>query len=141
MADSSTASHLHPSVSDIHRPRRLPVGAEFQGSETTDFRVWAPVAATVSVVLASGQRFALHNEGNGYYRGTAEAMPGTRYQFQVGTDERLYPDPASRYQPEGPHGPSEIVDPSRFQWTDDAWRGVSLPGQVLYELHVGTFTP
>jgi maltooligosyltrehalose trehalohydrolase len=128
-------------VSDIHRPRRLPVGAEFQGSETTDFRVWAPVAATVSVVLASGQRSALHNEGNGYYRGTAEAMPGTRYQFQVGTDERLYPDPASRYQPEGPHGPSEIVDPSRFQWTDDAWRGVSLPGQVLYELHVGTFTP
>src|SRR4029450_4178566 len=56
-------------------------------------------------------------------------------------EPQLYPDPASRYQPEGPHGPSEVIDPSLFPWTDDAWRGVPLEGQVFYELHIGTFTP
>jgi len=67
--------------------------------------------------------------------------PGRGYRLRLDDDETLYPDLASRYQPEGPHGPSEVVDPSRFQWSDGSWRGVSLAGQVVYELHVGTFTP
>ena len=53
---------------------------------------------------------------------------------------QAYPDPASRFQPEGPHGPSQIIDPSRFAWTDGAWRGCELEGQIVYELHIGAFT-
>src|SRR5262249_21257713 len=53
----------------------------------------------------------------------------------------LYPDPASRFQPDGPHGPSEVVDPKRFAWSDESWLGLVLEGQVIYEMHVGTFTP
>ncbi len=68
------------------------------------------------------------------------ARAGTRYRFRTEGREKLHQDPASRYQPEGPHGPSEVVDPA-FRWTDGTWAGVKLAGQVLYEMHVGTFTP
>src|SRR5262249_16837781 len=65
----------------------------------------------------------------------------SRYRFRLdGFDADSYPDPASRFQPEGPHGSSEIVDPSTFAWNDSTWEGVSLEGQVIYEMHVGTFT-
>ena len=63
-----------------------------------------------------------------------------RYRYRLDDDPNTYPDPASRFQPDGPHGPSEIVDPKTFRWTDSDWPGVSLVGQVIYELHVGTFT-
>src|SRR5439155_16852125 len=69
-----------------------------------------------------------------------QAEAGTRYRYRLGDDDRGYPDPASRFQPEGPHGPSEIVDPRAFEWSDDSWRGVSIEGKVLYEMHVCTFT-
>jgi maltooligosyltrehalose trehalohydrolase len=82
----------------------------------------------------------LAKEDAGYFSGAVVARPGDRYQFQLNEDRRLYPDPASRFQPEGPHGPSEVVDPDLFRWTDGNWRGISLHGQVVYELHIGTFT-
>jgi maltooligosyltrehalose trehalohydrolase len=83
---------------------------------------------------------ALAAEPGGYFAGTlADARAGTRYRFSLDGGPPL-PDPASRFQPDGPHGASEIVDPGAFRWTDTAWPGVSLRGQVLYELHVGTFT-
>src|SRR5262249_10367112 len=62
------------------------------------------------------------------------------YQFRIDGSDRLFPDPASRFQPEGPHGPSQIVDPSSYRWSDHNWKGVRLDGQVIYEVHVGTFT-
>ena len=65
---------------------------------------------------------------------------GDRYWYLLDATHRR-PDPVSRYQPDGPHGPSAIVDPSLFAWTDGAWRGIDREGQVLYEMHVGTFTP
>jgi maltooligosyltrehalose trehalohydrolase len=76
----------------------------------------------------------------GYYRAVVEDVSaGTRYSFRLdGESER--PDPASRLQPEGVHGPSEVVDPSGFPWTDANWKGISLGQSVFYELHVGTFT-
>ncbi len=52
---------------------------------------------------------------------------------------KLYPDPASRFQPKGPHGPSQVVDPRKFKWTDEGWGGVNIAGQVIYEMHIGTF--
>lgn len=81
-------------------------------------------------------------ESSGYFAGLATGVgPGARYRFRLDGQPILYPDPASRYQPDGCHGPSEVIDPSTFAWRDDAWRGPLLEGQVLYELHIGTFTP
>jgi maltooligosyltrehalose trehalohydrolase len=123
--------------------RRLPIGAEVQKDGQTHFRVWAPRRRTVEVVLEGPAQgaFALRSEEGGYFAGFAPAGAGTRYRFRLDGDAMLYPDPAARFQPDGPHGPSQIVDPTAFAWTDQNWRGVSLPGQVIYEMHLGTFTP
>jgi maltooligosyltrehalose trehalohydrolase len=110
------------------------------GDGRTHFRVWAPIARSVSVVVAGRGPTDLKAEEGGYFSGFADAEAGARYQFRVGDDDRGYPDPASRFQPEGPHGPSEIIDPGAYEWSDDTWHGKSIDGQVIYELHVGTFT-
>ena len=105
-------------------------------------RVWAPGREKVSVAIEDGPEHPLFPEADGYF---AAVLPdlhvGCRYRFRLDTDERLYPDPASRFQPEGPHGPSQVVDPSAFTWTDGEWRGIAIARQVIYEMHVGTFTP
>ncbi len=118
--------------------RKLPVGAEvFDGG--VSFRLWAPLHKTVAVVVA-GQSHTLNPEDNGYFSGVVPGIgPGARYKYRVGGGE--FPDPASRYQPEGPHGASEVVDASTFAWTDSAWKGVPLERAVIYEMHIGTFTP
>lgn len=121
--------------------RRLAIGAEIiEGG--AHFRVWAPKYDSVSLILVRGDaedRIALDPEAHGYFSGRVQgARAGDRYWFGLGRDR--FPDPASRYQPDGPLGPSEIVDPARFQWTDSGWSGVRRDGQVLYELHIGTFT-
>jgi maltooligosyltrehalose trehalohydrolase len=122
--------------------RAMPISAEIdrQGSGT-HFRVWAPEHSEIAVVLAgSGKRIPLIAEPDGYFSGfVAGVRAGDRYRFQIG--EEAFPDPVSRYQPEGPHGPSEVVDPSTFRWTDENWNGCRLKGQVIYEMHLGTFTP
>lgn len=83
---------------------------------------------------------ALEKESVGYFSGFADGMkPGARYKFRLDSGDS-FPDPASRFQPEGPHFASEIVDPSSFQWTDSKWRGAAIEGQVIYEMHIGTFT-
>jgi maltooligosyltrehalose trehalohydrolase len=114
------------------------------------FRVWAPSRQAVEVVLEeSGTKqssnthprdFLLADEGNGYFAGLVpDARAGTVYRFRLGKE--LCPDPASRFQPDGPHGPSQVIDPNGFAWTDHGWRGPAFHGQVGYELHAGTFTP
>lgn len=121
--------------------RRMSVGAEVTPNGV-HFRVWAPASKKAAVQLISRgsiKAFALEPESNGYFSGlVTEARTGMLYKFQL--DSGAFPDPASRYQPEGPHGPSQIIDPTSFRWTDDMWRGVSREGQVIYELHIGTFT-
>ena len=122
--------------------RRLPIGAELL-SDGVHFRVWAPNAETVDVVIegAGASTYKLNSEGKGYFSGRIQsALAGTRYRFRLDQGGTLYPDLASRFQPDGPHGASAIVDPLAFHWTDDAWRGVSLKGQVIYEMHIGAFT-
>jgi len=127
--------------------RRFPIGAELQQRGSgTHFRVWAPKSQTTSVVWwAAGETSEtarvtpLSPEENGYSSGTiVEASAGARYKLRL--DSGDFPDPASRFQPEGVHGPSEIIDPGAFQWSDPNWRGVAREGQVLYEMHIGTFT-
>lgn len=123
--------------------RRLPIGAEYQRGEGTHFRVWAPAARRVEVVFDDADPAAvpLRGEEDGYFSGfTAAAQPGTRYRFRLDGGD-AFPDPASRRQPEGPHGPSEVVALDGYAWTDQGWRGITPHGQVLYELHIGTFTP
>ena len=104
------------------------------------FRVWAPNANRAAAVLcATGQRIELASRDGGYFEASALVPPGTRYQIILDSNEPL-PDPASRFQPDGVHGASEVVDLLKFAWSDAGWRGVALRNLILYELHVGTFT-
>jgi maltooligosyltrehalose trehalohydrolase len=120
--------------------RRLPCGVEVQPGGI-HARVWAPAVRSVDIVLLRGdRRIPLTREADGHFSAwVADAGHGDRYWFALEGD-RLRPDPCSRLQPEGPHGPSQVVDPDRFTWTDDRWPGVSRENNVLYEMHVGTFT-
>jgi maltooligosyltrehalose trehalohydrolase len=128
------------------RARRWPVGAEVRPQGGTMFRVWAPAHREITVVLedASGATLVerpLHPENGGYFSAVIdEASVGSLYRFRLGGAGDRVPDPASRFQPSGPSGPSQIVDPAAFSWSDDAWTGISIERQVLYEMHVGTFT-
>lgn len=118
-----------------------PVGALPLASERRLFRVWAPERERCELLLGADdpRPVVMSPEDYGYHAVVAEAPPGTRYRFRLdGSLER--PDPASRLQPEGVHGPSEVVE-TAFPWTDEAWSGVALRDLVVYELHVGAFTP
>jgi maltooligosyltrehalose trehalohydrolase len=124
--------------------RRLPIGADPQPDGSTHFRVWAPQPREVALVIeeANGKHHEvrLTDEGEGYFAArVAEVGPGRRYWYQL--DGRLFADPTSRFQPDGPFGASQIVDSFSWRWGDSAWPGITMPGQVFYELHVGTFTP
>lgn len=120
-------------------PWWYPAGAQVRKGGTA-FRVWADDHKSVSVVT-KGAEHPLASEAEGYFSGTVSgAGDGDTYSFMV-DGAGPYPDPASRFQPQGPHGPSQIVDADRFSWTDRTWRGIALAHQVIYELHVGTFTP
>ncbi len=119
--------------------RRYPIGAEIISENETHFRVWAPKAKKLAVV-SDNKAYPLTSEAGGYFAGTAHCRAGALYKFQI-DDGDAFPDPASRLQPEGPHGPSCVVDPFLFHWADTNWRGVKLKGQIIYELHIGTFTP
>lgn len=127
--------------------RRFAIGAEPLSSRGTHFRVWAPARRSVEVVERSpvsgseGHPRRLEPEGNGYF---AALLPdlgaGSQYSLRLDAQPPLYPDPASRSQPAGVHGPSEIVDASTYAWQDVGFRGARERGQVIYELHLGTFT-
>lgn len=124
--------------------RRLPVGADVR-HDGVDFRVWAPNRRKVELFLSGNAQtppvIPLSPEGEGYFSGLVEeAREGTLYRYRLDGEDDLLPDPASRFQPEGPMGPSEVINPDAFVWTDEAWVGAPSTGNVLYEMHVGTFT-
>ena len=117
----------------------LHLGAILQEGGTT-FRVWAPRCRGVDVILEGRKPEALTPRDDGVFeRLVAGVSAASRYQYRL-DGERYRPDPVSRFQPEGVHGPSVVVDPSRFPWTDQGFRGHALTDLVFYELHVGTFT-
>lgn len=136
---SVTASQYH---------RQYSIGAEVVPGGGVHFCVWAPRRERVQVVFSAcddlhenAQTVELSREKDGAFSGmVADAAAGMYYQFLLDDDSHRYPDPASRYQPRGPHGPSQIVDPSSFEWTDAQWQGLAPHGQVIYEMHIGTFT-
>ncbi|HET7100621.1 MAG TPA: malto-oligosyltrehalose trehalohydrolase [Terriglobia bacterium] len=119
----------------------FPLGATYLGEGRCHFLVWAPYAEKVEVRVAgpSERTLVMERQERGYHESLAEGVaPGTRYYYRLdGGNER--PDPASRYQPEGVHGPSAVVDLS-FGWGDAGWPGLELAGYLIYELHVGAYT-
>ena len=121
-----------------------PQGALRQPDGSVVWRVWAPWSATVSLVtLSSGEReeTAMTPEGGGYFvHRQSQVAEGLPYAFKL-ADGRDYPDPASRWQPDGVHRPSAVFSPELYGWSDAAWRGIAREELVIYELHVGTFTP
>lgn len=122
-------------------PRRLPQGAEC-GPGGVHFRVWVPERSVVEVVIERGPTVPLAPEGNGYFSTRVTGIgPGSRYGYRLDREDGPFPDPASRFQPEGPHGPSEVIDPASFPWSDHGWPGVPRREIVVYEMHIGTFTP
>jgi maltooligosyltrehalose trehalohydrolase len=110
-------------------------------SEThTQFRVWAPEASRLSVVREGHEDFPMQKSADGYFAATIPGCgSGDLYRFRI-DDQGPFPDPASRYQPHGVHGPSQVIDPSSFSWTDRGWQGIAREDLILYELHLGTFT-
>lgn len=126
------------------RCHQMPFGAQ-PGADGVRFRLWAPEAEDVTVLLEGAGRNAEvplgRCDGDGWREViVAEAVPGNRYRFRIDGDMAV-PDPASRFQPEDVHGPSEVIDPAAFDWTCADWSGRPWEEVVLYELHVGTFTP
>ncbi|MCL5022031.1 MAG: malto-oligosyltrehalose trehalohydrolase [Nitrospirae bacterium] len=119
------------------------IGADYRGGGYCEFTVWAPRAEQVALRLrAPAERtVAMKRDSRGYWKAAAaDVPPGTRYAYRL-DDLRERPDPASSFQPEGVHGPSQVVDHAAFVWEDGAWQGVPLEEMIMYEIHVGTFTP
>jgi maltooligosyltrehalose trehalohydrolase len=118
------------------------LGGVLVGENACSFLVWAPRARSVEVRIVEPREHAVPMQvaGRGYFHAVVEGISaGALYRYRL-DGEKERPDPASRYQPRGVHGPSQIID-SSFKWNDSRWRGIALEKYVFYELHVGTFTP
>ena len=130
------------------------LGATYLGAGRCNFTVWAPLTESVQVKIpgplsrdrrvsapdpSDSRLVGLERLDRGYHSTVANGIaPGMRYAFCFDGKER--PDPASRLQPDGVHGPSQVIDPKAFPWDDADWRGLSLDDYIIYEIHVGTFT-
>jgi maltooligosyltrehalose trehalohydrolase len=123
----------------LTRSHPMPFGAELR-ADGVRFRLWAPAARSVDLVISETVK-PLEPVGGGWFeRLDADAAAGTLYQYRIDGRQRV-PDPASRFQPQDVDGPSEVIDPLRHKWKDVGWRGRPWAEAVIYELHVGTFTP
>ncbi|MCL2690297.1 MAG: malto-oligosyltrehalose trehalohydrolase [Chitinispirillia bacterium] len=121
----------------------MQIGSLYKGSGLCSFTVWAPLRSAVELLIMddhSNRIVPMERDDMGYWSAdNVQAQPGTLYMYKLDGDiER--PDPASRFQPKGVHGPSCVVDHCEFIWNDSRWKGIELRDMVIYELHVGTFT-
>ena len=132
---------MAPNISPSRGTQQLRWVGAAVSSAGTSFGLWAKGHTTATVFIEGRGEEALTAQSDGYFGGLVEGVgPGARYQFALDGSTRMLPDPASRWQPEGPEGVSVVCDATTYCWNDQGWRGVSAPGQVLYELHIGTFT-
>ena len=119
-----------------------PLGASRLPGGDWAFVLWAPLQDHVSVHLLGPRErlIELEKDERGYHFAVVDEVDSdARYFYRLNRAREL-PDPASRFQPEGPHGPSQVIDPTAFRWTDAAWKGRPLEGQVIYEMHIGALT-
>lgn len=123
----------------MKRRHEVPFGANLINDDRARFTLWAPDARSVDLVLR-GEHLPMNRSEEGLFEVETEASHGDRYRYRIDGEQEV-PDPASRYQPEDVHGPSMVVDPERFEWDDEEWDGRPWEETVLYELHVGTFSP
>ncbi|HYY25946.1 MAG TPA: malto-oligosyltrehalose trehalohydrolase, partial [Candidatus Udaeobacter sp.] len=120
---------------------RFSVGAHCLSNNRCFFRVWSPLASNIDLLLldSRGRSVSLQKTADGYFHVEVENVsPGALYRYRIDNNKER-PDPASRYQPQGVHGPSQVIDPA-FQWEDSCWFGLPLRDYIIYELHVGTFS-
>jgi maltooligosyltrehalose trehalohydrolase len=126
----------------MQRMHSMPFGAQMLNSETARFKLWAPSARQVELCLIQRgieRVMPMTAEADGWYNAVAPVTAGIRYRYRINGDIAV-PDPASRFQPDDVHGPSELIDPRVYQWRDADWKGRPWEEAVLYELHVGSFT-
>jgi len=125
----------------MKRRHGMPFGAQLLATGGVLFRLWAPGVPAVTLRLDESQELPMVSAGSGWFELTVPtAHAGSRYSFQL-PDGLLVPDPASRYNPDDIHGSSEVIDTAAFEWSDNDWRGRPWEEAVIYELHVGSFTP
>ena len=126
----------------MKRKHDMQFGAECRSDGSVCFRLWAPAASEVGLDLQDSKTdLPMNSVGEGWYElATIEARAGSGYQFRINGGQ-LVPDPASRFQPQGVHGISEVIDPDSYEWHDTDWRGRPWEEAVIYELHTGTFSP
>lgn len=123
------------------------LGSSIKTNGSVGFGVWAPKKKKIEIVITGGKGYdennncyPLNNKGGGFFEGEIkEAGEGTLYKIKLDNNSYLIPDPISAFQPEGPHGPSQVVSHD-FPWTDQQWRGLNQEGNIIYEMHLGTFT-
>ena len=137
MSESPIDPHAH------HHAHCLPFGAQLLGATGTKprtrFRFWAPSCQQVQVEIENGPAQGAHDmtpAGNGWFEASVDSGAGTLYRFRL-DGEHAVPDPASRFQPQDVHGPSEVIDPRAYRWEHTNWHGRPWEETVLYELHVG----
>ena len=137
------------SRSELLKTEDFDPSPDFVGAKPTKegvfFRLWAPKRSKTAVVHRPPEgrpvEHPLAPQGDGYFAALVPSMKaGDLYQFRVDDEPDGFPDPASRFQPNGPHGPSEVVDLESYPWTDGGWKGIAVEKQVVYEMHVGTLT-
>ena len=128
----------------MKRQHRMPFGAGIDSRGQVHFKLWAPRASSVALnlgVARTAEPMPMPSTGGGWFGlSVPDIEAGTRYSFLIDGGLTV-PDPASRFNPSDVHGPSEVIDPDAFEWPDDEWRGRPWEEAVIYELHVGTFTP
>jgi maltooligosyltrehalose trehalohydrolase len=132
----------HERTAPAQRRHHMPFGAEVGAHGEVRFRLWAPAARQVELLLYQGERAhgtpMAQSPGGWFELDSSAAHAGSRYRFRIDGAQEV-PDPASRFNPQGVHGPSEVIDPTAFAWEDAAWRAPPWHSAVIYELHVGTF--
>jgi malto-oligosyltrehalose trehalohydrolase len=124
----------------MKRTHEMPFGAQIRDDGSARFRLWGPKASSVALQLKNLESaLPMSKCDEGWFELATEAHVGAQYSFKI-DGQQLVPDPASRFQPSGVHGPSEVIDPSAYNWRDANWKGRQWDEAVIYELHVGTFS-
>src|SRR6266487_2242995 len=119
----------------------MKIGSTLLDDERTEFSVWAPLKEnmTLHIIHPFDKKMEMIKDESGYFHLEAEVGAGSLYFFMPETEKNI-PDPASQFQPQGVHGPSEVIDHSAYHWNDKNWKGLLFSKLILYEIHTGTFT-